>query len=508
MAGGVFGRSQIRWGCVLGENWIHWLFASAPSSFLATLAVQIHNNTPLTPIPSFNSLSHAQHVTLLSLYHGRPIPHPPEKTRRPQKSPRRREKNSNAPSPLFLSPPLIFPQHQAESARLKSDLARCQKTILDQTSQIDRQTKHADALEARVQDLKHAALADQSQIISLKAKLKAADRDSKLADLEKSLASETTRRVSLEAQLQNLRSKGDNDIQAARTGANQLASLQQELSNARESFSRERHAFISRLEHSSSLLSHAAQQYASLASTTVPSSTHRKLKRLYLSSEFKILRLERKLGNAEDQVNELAHLVRQVNDRNDLLKSQLADANYQLSVYETMLNAAPPPDTPQLEDLGWEPARIEEDLVVKASEARLSELLAVYYNLCSQQLLFAYTCLDKDLSQTSSLVKQQAKDLTSAHASHKSTAANLEAVQTERSSLSNQLTELQGTNATLKRICASLEAQVTSLQNQQQQLVLEHKAEMKKDKDVVQRLTSVAQKNKMAEDALRAEIDR
>ncbi|KXN90657.1 hypothetical protein AN958_03897 [Leucoagaricus sp. SymC.cos] len=337
--------------------------------------------------------------------------------------------------------------HQAETERLRSELARCQKALAEQTDRAEKQRKHGGLLDSRVQDLKKAALADQAEIKALKAKLKTAEndknnkqsdiqemkttmqtaesryrdglreRDRKIAGLERSLASEIKRRESLETKLQDIRSKGDNDVLAARNGAkqteSQLTSVQQELSATRASFAQEREQFIARLAHRSHLLSEAAEQYGRLASTTVPSSTHNKLKRLHNAAEVRVLRLERKLGNAEDQVKELANLIRQVNDHNDLLKAQLGDANTQISIYENMFD-----DTP-----------------------------------FTKPLLFAYTCVDKELTQT------------------------------------------------------SLEAQITTLKNQQKQTELTYEAANKKDKDAVQRLTSTVQRSRVAEDALRAEID-
>ncbi|KAJ3553110.1 hypothetical protein NP233_g12726 [Leucocoprinus birnbaumii] len=427
--------------------------------------------------------------------------------------------------------------HQAETDRLKSELSRCQKTAAEQSDRIDKQRKHNDALEARMHDLKKAAIADQSEIKSLKAKLKAAEcdkiqsaeakhrdelqerdkriadlekqlagkqsslletnktsqateaklrddlreRDKRLADLKTSLDSEVKKRESLQ---QNLRSQGV----SAKQAETRLAAVQQELSDARESFAEEREEFIARLENHKYLLSHAAEQYGKLAATTVPSSTYSNLKRLHHASQLKVLRLERKLGNTEDQVKELAHLIRQINDCNDLLKSQLHDAHHQLAIYEIMLS-----DSPNTIDDLMEPEPIASDQSdLEASEARLHQLLATYYDLRSQQLVLAYTCIDKDLTQATSLAKQRSQDLTSALASHEAIAATLETTPTPP----------------FNAQCSSLENQVTSLKDHQHQTILDHQAEIQKDKDTVQRLTNAVQRNRMAEDALRAEIDR
>ncbi|KAF9446385.1 hypothetical protein P691DRAFT_776890 [Macrolepiota fuliginosa MF-IS2] len=448
--------------------------------------------------------------------------------------------------------------HQVEVERLKSELSRCQKTISEQTERIDKQKKQTDTLDFRIQELKKAAQANQAEIKALKAKHKMLEnektqlagrqgdiveskkamqaleskhkdelkeRDRRIAELEKSVSSESKKREALETRLQDLKAKGDTDAQAARHGAKQIetqfANVQQELSEARDQlattqdlFAQEREDFLARLAHHSSLLSQAAKQYGQLFSTTVPSRDHHKLKRLQAAAELKILRLERKLGNAEDQVMELAYLVRQVNDRNDLLKDQLDDALYQLSICEKLssdtlpITADPASDSLhlQLEHL------IQVDDIhhreSQAAEQRLQELLTTYYSLRSQQLYFAYTCVDKGLTQTSKLAKQHSQDLASALASHEAIAASLESVQKDRSNLSDQLCTLTAAHATLKQTCTSLEDQVATFKEQQRQTTLTHEAAVKKEKDTVQRLTNAVQKGRMAEDTLRTEIDR
>lgn len=472
--------------------------------------------------------------------------------------------------------------HQAETERLKSELSRCQKTVAEQNDRIDKQRKHNDALESRIQDLKKATLNDQSEIKTLKAKLKTAEhdktqlagkqddilelkkasqtaeskyrddlreRDKRIADLEKdklqlagkqndmlginkasqatetklrddlrerdkriaglgkSLEAEIKKRESLQVSIHNLKSKGDKETLTARNAETQLATVERELSDTRESFAQEREEFIARLENCKSLLSYAAEQYGQLVATTVPSSIHNELKQVHYATQFKVLRLERKLGNTEDQVKELANLIRQVNERNDLLKSHLTDANHQLAIYESMLSDSPLTKSTS-DDPVWEPVRITDDHDLVTSEARLRELLATYYSLSSQQLILAYTCIDKDLTQATSLAKQRSQDLASTLASHEAIAASLEAAHKERSSLSEELLSLKDAHSTLQRTCTSLENQVTALKDVQQQTIRDHQAEIKKDKDAVQRLTSAVQKSRMAEDALRAEIDR
>lgn len=449
-------------------------------------------------------------------------------------------------------------QHYVELDRLKSDLLCHRKTINEQTERIEKQKKQNDSLDFRIQELRKVTQADQVEIKDLKAKLKAAEhekttlsakhgevveikkavsaleskhkvelkeRDRRIADLERTLDSENKRRDVLETKLRDLKSKGDSDVHTVRNGARQtetqLTNVQQELSSAREeliasqeSFARERGDLLAQLARRDSLLSQTTKQYGQLASTTVPASDHRKIKRLHTTAELKILRLERKLGNTEDQVIELAQLVRQMNDRNDILKEQLADTTHQITVYESMLGGlvvlqAPDPSTDvylQLEKVMEETNHYRQE--VQRAETHLQDLISTHYTIRSQQLLFAYTCLDKELTQVSNRVKQHSQDLASTLASHEAIATTLESVQKDRSNLSDQICDLNANLMTLQQTCTSYENQIATLEEEQRQSSFSRDAAVKKEKDALQRLTSTLQKSRVAEDALRTEIDR
>lgn len=357
-----------------------------------------------------------------------------------------------------------------------------------------------------------------------KHKVELKERDRRIADLERTLDSENKRRDVLEAKLRDLKSKGDSDVQTVRNGARQtetqLTNVQQELSSAREeliasqeSFARERGDLLAQLARRDSLLSQITKQYGQLASITVPASDHRKIKRLHTTAELKILRLERKLGNTEDQVIELAQLVRQMNDRNDILKEQLADTTYQITVHESMLGGlllqAPDPSTDvylQLEKVMEETNDYRQE--VQIAETHLQDLISTHYTIRSQQLLLAYTCLDKELTQVSNRVKQHSQDLASTLASHEAIATTLESVQKDRSNLSDQICDLNANLMTLQQTCTSYENQIATLEEEQRKSSFSRDAAVKKEKDALQRLTGTLQKSRVAEDALRTEIDR
>lgn len=334
--------------------------------------------------------------------------------------------------------------------------------------------------------MKKAAISDHSQIKSLKAKAARDDLCKHVTDLEAQLA-----------RSHSVLRQRDERIAELKKAIESEKITNQDLSDSQEDIA-------TRLENCKYLLSHAAEQYCQRVATTVPSSTYNELKRLYHSTQLKGWRLERKLANTEDQVQELVNLVRQINNRNDLLESHLADATHQLASYETMFNE--PLSTHPTVVL--EPTQITEHHNLETAQTRLHELLATYYALYSQTLAFACTSLDKDLTRAALLAQQYSQDLASTRASHKATTANLKTIQHERSIISEELLTLKDSLTTLQRTCTSLENQIASFKDERQQLILHHQIEIKNDQDAVQRLTSTVQKNRMAEDALRAEIDR
>jgi chromosome segregation ATPase len=351
------------------------------------------------------------------------------------------------------------------------------------------------------------------------------ERDRRIAELEKNAASESSKCLALESQLRDLKHKGDVDSENARSGTkqleSQLANARLQLSEARkqlsvkqDSFVGEREAFLDRLTNLNHHFSYATQQYAQLVSNTIPLSDHIELKRMYTTGQLSILRLERKLANAEDQIMELAHLNRQSNRSNDLLREHLRDALHQITVREDMLDISPsiPASTVAAHfDLQVALSAMCESTYhqdITTALLHLHELLVNYSITGSQQLFFAYTCVEKELVQTSKLAGKHSRELASALASHKTISASLESAERERSSFSEQFHTLTKAQTSLQRAYTSLKDQNDTLHSQQRQSVLIHEAAVKKDKNEIQRLTNIIQKSRVAEDALRVEIDR
>ena len=144
-------------------------------------------------------------------------------------------------------PPLAL-QHHLEQERLKLELNRAQRTAAEQTERADKLKKQNDALDTRLQEMRKINLSDQSEIKDLRAKLRIAEhersklsskqgdagdvkkalqaldvkrrdelkeRDKKIAELEKALATEKRRKDAAEAKLVEIRGGVDAEVRQA-----------------------------------------------------------------------------------------------------------------------------------------------------------------------------------------------------------------------------------------------------------------------------------------------------
>lgn len=179
-----------------------------------------------------------------------------------------------------------------------------------------------------------------------------------------------------------------------------------------------------------------------------------------MSLSLQLFRLQRKLANSEAQVIELANLIRQLRDQNILLNHQLKDAQCEFDFYQSCLDNLPTPD--------------------------IYPLISSYY----QYLSSTYNSRLEETSQQ-----------------HASIAAELELAQQHRVTLEEQLADATANNKSLQSSVAVLEQQLADANRETQESASAHAVLLNKEKDSVHRLTITVQKSRMAEDALRAEIN-
>jgi chromosome segregation ATPase len=259
-------------------------------------------------------------------------------------------------------------QHQAELERVKKEAAASQKLAADNAERFEKQRKSNAILEARIEELRKITTSDQSELKDLRHKLRVLelerekalskqpeinelkkslatieakqkeelkDRDRRIAELDKHLQTEKKKHESFEIRAQDAKRGLVEEAQSNRVAIQQLEALVQEAQEEcrvakdrshqieQNACSREE-ALVERLEQHRTLLSTVAEQYGALASQSVSLATHDRLKQDHVLLQFRQLRLERKLANAEGQVVELAHLIRHLNEKNTYLQQELS----------------------------------------------------------------------------------------------------------------------------------------------------------------------------------------
>ncbi|KAH9948685.1 hypothetical protein B0H21DRAFT_845411 [Amylocystis lapponica] len=214
--------------------------------------------------------------------------------------------------------------HHQEQERLKLALARAQRAAADDAERADKLKKHADALDARVQDLKKAGATDQTDLRDLRTRLRAAEqaaakqadtaearraegkrreeRERRVAELEKTLGAEKKRREAAE----EAKARADGEAQNVQEALEEARAESQGARDALDELRTREDALVEQLEQHRALLTRVAQEYGRLAAASVA---------------------EAKYTRAKERVVELANLVRYTKDENVLLSTRLREAD-------------------------------------------------------------------------------------------------------------------------------------------------------------------------------------
>ena len=160
------------------------------------------------------------------------------------------------------------------------------------------------------------------------------ERDRKIAELEKALATEKRRKDAAEAKLLEIKGGVDAEVRQAQATTKgldaELRAAKAESEQAKSSLAAAKAAatgteeeLLVQLEQHRQLLSRVADQYGRLASGTISRMEHERVRSHSRALQFRVARLERKLANSEDQVMDLASLIRSTTDQNKLLSAEL-----------------------------------------------------------------------------------------------------------------------------------------------------------------------------------------
>jgi chromosome segregation ATPase len=352
------------------------------------------------------------------------------------------------------------------------------------------------------------------------------ERDRKIAELEKGLAGEKKKREGADAKLKEVKAKADEEVQKVHQATqgiqgqvddarNEARRAQPSLANLEGQAEHKEEELLSQLEQHRSVLGRVAEEYARLASVTVPAAEHSRLKHEHAALNIRTLRLERKLANSEAQAVELANLVRHTTEQNGLLSAHLQDAQNAVAFYSRALkDATKDAALHAIVDRTFDKNVTVIDKELRDFERQIRELRRSenetsreFYRLNCEQLLFIYSAADKALVAEQQVVQRQTVELSGAIATRDGLASQLEISRAEHVNV-QQL--LAAANVALGKARADNEA------TEQQMVVVEERMRaegaknrevLQKEREVAQRLAAAAQITKMSEEGLRAEVD-
>ena len=460
---------------------------------------------------------------------------------------------------ICLRSPDSATQHQANVDALTKELSTVRKNSADQSTRIDKLKKQADAQDSKIQDLKKAALTDQTEIKDLRVKLRSTEaecarlktkseevvrtkqtldstnaarldelkeRERRIAELEKAVSMEKKRREGVESQLRDAVSakvaeetrwssesvKVRSQLEHARA---ELAQVRAELDSNRMSGETEKEDLLVQLGCLRDMLGQAATHYGKLVSETVSKVAYDRLRREQNSLQFYSFRLERKLANSEAQVAELAGLIRQSQEKNDFLESQLRSAEEERSLHRAAVE-----DLRKDRDYNTSTHDLLADTLFTAQKELLfSELeireslstgdrhLARAYAELNNQLVSSCTATRTELNAELLKSRMQAIELQTAKTVHEGTMADLNAARAELESTREQLVETADSLDATKAREIALTQEVKDARFQSKEQATAHRQALQREQDTAIKLTTSLHQSKVAEDELRTEID-
>ena len=354
-------------------------------------------------------------------------------------------------------------------------------------------------------------------LLESKRKEELRERDLRISDLEKQLLSTTKVKDLLESkfidskrisdqQLSSTRSELETHLEQARSKS-RLA--KEELENLTTTAAIREENILKQLEDHRRLLDRVVQEYAYMASRSVSSTDYHHLKHDHYVLQLHQLRLERKLANAEDQVIELTHLIRQAKGENLQSSQALSDALDENSILRTAASEHDNNSTFSLDAILNSTHRniILEHVELAKMDASTHELLTGFYQSQCIDLCLAFSVINKELADIQATTGKHASDLASALTCNESMTSRLEFLQKEHDTREEEVKLALATTNDLKAATASLEAQVAEMQQKLDDSDSSHANDLKKEKDALHRLNTTIQKSRMAEEAFRDEID-
>ena len=343
------------------------------------------------------------------------------------------------------------------------------------------------------------------------------ERDRHITDLEKQLLSATKVKDLLESKFIDSKRISDQQLSSTRSELETLLEqahsesrlAKEELRNLIITTANREENILKQLEDHRRLLDRVVQEYGYLASQFVSSADYHHLKYDHSVLQLRQLRLERKLANAEGQVIELSHLIRQAKEENLQSSQALSDALHENSILRTAASQHDNDHVISLDSIldSIHSNIVMEHLEVAKMDTSMHEVLTAYYQSQCADLCLAFSIIDKELTEVQLTAGQGATDLASAMTCNQTITSRLESLQKEYATREEEAKMALAIADGLKAATASLEVQVAEMQQKLDSSDSSQANELKKEKDNIQQLNTTIQKSRMAEAVLREEID-
>ena len=450
-------------------------------------------------------------------------------------------------------------QHQLEQERLKQELSHLQKTSTDQSEQLAKAKKQNEALDARVQELKKSSATEQAELKDLRVKFRLLEhertqlaskqgeagetkkalatldakrrdelreRDRRISELEKNTAAEKRRREAAEARSEEVTGKVDREMGEAMDAKRRLETLvaeaTREAKDARDALEAgeqghgaKKAELLEQLELVRSMLRRAAEEYGRLAATTVPASAHTGVKRELVISQINGLRLERKLANTEEQVQELAYLIRQTKEQKSFLSTQLREAEDEVAYLSQALKDTRRDSRPlrlTVSDLDADIANLQTNALRFQLEGHsavedIAHHINTTHRLNSSQLLFAYSALDRDLHAHQRELQMRVDELKVATAAREMLGTQLQSLRTQQESTQQDLAAANSHVEELRADQTRTKQQLESAETRLHEEAAKQMLALQKEKETTKKMAATVQKSKAGEDALKTEIE-
>lgn len=368
-------------------------------------------------------------------------------------------------------------------------------------------------------ELKKSSTSDASELKDLRYKLRVAEQNAEklgtkqgeAAELRKTLAAEKVRAERMEKELRDTKTKLEREESAIKESERKLERAEREARRVKEdkesleSGSTELEVQVEQLR---SMLSTVAGQYSDLWSQSVPKKQYERTRFENASLQLQVARLERKLGNAEDQVIELAHLIRQSRADKDALAREFAEMQER---FEWMSSFIDQVTAENPVDISLEVPIAESLLSERQSNAQLRKAQSLL-NSISFCLLerYRHSYSDVHLHHITSqhLLNIEIKE-------HGQTSSKLSALEATTSTLrvthDALVAKSQTLEATVMELKGKLEegnAERAELERRSRTDMTRMEGEIDRQKDIAQKTVSNMQQVRMAEEALKDEIER